>query len=56
MLKIQPIEIFETLKKMSEPWVTGAKIVKLFCGYLFDYYWTTGLAKQRVLLTEEGGP
>jgi hypothetical protein len=22
VLKIQPIEIFETLKKMSEPWVT----------------------------------
>jgi hypothetical protein len=36
--------------------LTGAKIVKLFCDYLFDYYWTAGLAKQRVLLTEEGGP
>jgi hypothetical protein len=35
---------------------TGAKVAKLFCGYLFDYYWTAGLAKQRVFLTEGGGP
>ena len=28
MLKIQPIEIFETLKKMSEPWVYRQKAVE----------------------------
>src|SRR5215510_6371537 len=26
--------------------LTGAKVIKLFCGYLFDYYWTFGLATQ----------
>ena len=32
MLKIQPIEIFETLKKMSEPWVISRKIVNTAIG------------------------